>query len=318
MFHHMLVPLDGSSLAEGVLPHAVAVARAYDARITLLHVAECPARDRDSPPIDPLAWQMRKTSTQAYLNELSQCLEKTRLSIDTVLLEGQPAPRIIEYAHTNNVDLIALSSHGEGGLSGWNIGSIVHKLVQRAHVSALIVRAYCSPAANLTDLHYQRILVPLDGSPRADYAVGPAVRLAEYHHAQLILTHVVTKPHLFPHMPPRPEFADMVERLQEYNSREAAHYLEQMKTRLNGNVTTRIAIGDDVAVRLHQLVQEEAVDLIVVSAHGKSGKTLWPLGSVSANLILYGASSILVMQDLLAEQIEPTYAERFAQERAGH
>lgn len=318
MFHHILVPLDGSLLAECVLPHVVAVARACEASITFLHVLECPATNSTTMPIDPLAWQVRKVEAQLYLDELAERLHEVALPMDTVLLEGQPAPRMIEYVREHDYDLIALSSHGEGGVSGWNIGNIVHKLVQRVNISALIVRAYRPLTTSLTMLRYQSVLAPLDGSPRADFAIGPAARIAHSYNARLILAHVIVMPELFPHLPPQQEYTDLAERLVEYNRRSAIHYLEQVQARLGEDVTTRVVVGDDVAGRLHQLIEEEGSDLIVVSAHGKSGKPLWPLGSVSANLILYGAAPILVVQDLPAEQLEPTHAERFAREQSGH
>ena len=318
MFHHILVPLDGSTLAECVLPHVVAVARACEASVTLLHVVECAAPNQATAPVDPLTWEVCKAEAQAYLDGLTQRLQAVALPIDTVLLEGQPAPRIVDYVREHDCDLIALSSHGEGGVSSWNIGTIVHKLVQGAHLSALIVRAYRPLAVGLTELHYQRILAPLDGSPRADCAIAPAAHLAHSDGAQLILAYVIERPSLFPHLPPPSTYAEVAEELVAYNRRAATHYFTQLQARFGENVSTRVVIGDDVAERLHQLIEEEAIDLTVVSAHGKTGKPHWPFGSVSTNLILYGAAPLLVIQDLTAVQLEPTHAERFARERAGH
>lgn len=318
MFHDILVPLDGSLLAECALPHVVAVARACEASITFLHVVECPPSNSTSEPIDPLAWQVRKVEAQAYLDELRQRLQAIALPIDTVLLEGRPAPQIIKYVQDQSFDLIALSSHGEGGMSHWNISNIVHKVVQRANISALVIRAYRHREGSLTDLRYQRLLAPLDGSPRAEYAIGSAAKLAQAYGAQLLLAHVIVKPELFPHVPPQQDYLELANHLLEYNQREAIHYLERVQARLGKDVTTRIVVSDDIAVRLHQLIAEEEIDLIVVSAHGKSGKPHWPFGSVSANLILYGTAPILIVQDLTAEEIEPTHAERFAREYPGH
>jgi len=180
------------------------------------------------------------------------------------------------------------------------------------------VRAYRPTAVGLTDLRYRRVLVPLDGSPRADFAINPAAHLAHSYGAQLTLAYVIERPILFPHLPPQQEYQELAEQLLEYNRRSAIHYLDQVQAHLGADVTTRVVIGDDVAARLHQLIEQEDVDLTVVSAHGRTGKPHWPFGSVSTNLILYGASPILVIQDLTADQLEPTHAERFAHERAGH
>mgnify|MGYP000851923846 CR=1 FL=1 len=319
MFHHILVPLDGSVLAECVLPHVVAVARASNAQVTLLQVVECPHCESAAAPVDPLHWRMRMAEAQAYLHKLAERLQPTGLSIDTVLLEGQAASGVVDFLRAHDIDLIALSSHGEGGMSAWNIGGMVHKIIQRAHISALIVRAY-SPSAscNLTELHYARILAPVDGSPRADYALGPAASLAQCHNARLILAHIVKKTVMFPRTPAQAEYEELAERLLAYNRCEAIRYLEKTQARLDRDVETRVVVGDDVVECLHQLAEAEAIDLVVLNAHGKSGKTKWPFGSVCANMILYGATPLLIVQDLPAQQIEPTHAERYAKERAGH
>lgn len=125
MFHRILVPVDGSSLAECVLPHVVAVARACEASITFVRVVESAAASGTEAPIDPLAWQVSKAEAQAYLDELCYRLQGITQPVDTALLEGQPAPRLIEFVRDHDYDLIALSSHGAGGISGWNIGNVV-------------------------------------------------------------------------------------------------------------------------------------------------------------------------------------------------
>ena len=129
MYKKMLVPLDGSSLAECVLPHVVAVAKALDARVTLLRVLEHAQITDRLQSVDPLGWHIRKAEAEADLEGVRSRLQESGLRAQSVLLEGHAAERIIEYAHENGVDLIILSSHGRSGLSGWNVSSIVFKII---------------------------------------------------------------------------------------------------------------------------------------------------------------------------------------------
>lgn len=319
MFNKILVPLDGSPLAECVLPHVALFSAAFGAQVTLLHVVAYNGKTQlGSSPIDPLDWRMRKAEAQAYLNTQVERLGEADVVADTVLLEGQPAERIIEYVRENENDLIIMSSHGSGGVSVWNAGSLVQKILERVHISALLVRAYQPTIEDIVDFHYSCILAPLDGSPRAECVIAPGARLAEFEEGQLLLAHVINKPEIFRHMPPDPEYVETAQRLLEYNQRQAEDYLEKLQARLPGNIATRILPGDDVALELHHLIDDEDVDLIVMSAHGHSGKAEWPYGSITTNLLTYASKPVLMIQDLNANQIEPSLAERFVMEKIGH
>lgn len=146
MFDHILVPLDESRLAEYALPHAVTLARAFGARITLLRVVERESSgDLGRAIIDPLRWQMRKAEARAYLGELAARFAEAGLQVDTILLEGPAAERIVEFTRDHAVGLIILSTHGQSGLSGWNVSSVVQKVILRAHVPVMIVRTCVPP-----------------------------------------------------------------------------------------------------------------------------------------------------------------------------
>src|SRR5215208_3398626 len=107
MFNHILVPLDGSSLAECVLPHVLAIAPVTSARVTLIHVLEHTDSRGGSSPIDPMGWHMQKQELQVYLERMVEHLQKCGLEADHALVEGKSAESIIDFGRANNVDLIA-------------------------------------------------------------------------------------------------------------------------------------------------------------------------------------------------------------------
>ncbi len=318
MLDHILVPLDGSSLAECVLPHAVAIARAFNARITLLRVLESGRPADPDSVIDPLAWHIRKAEVTTYLDKVVARLFRIGLPVEGHLLEGQAAERIVEFARENNASLIILSSHGKSGLSGWNISSVVQKIILWACMPTMIVRAYRPVADDLADLTYGQVMVPLDGSQRAECALPLASTLARFHHSQLILAHAVCAPEMPRRAPLSREDRELAERITERNRFEAAHYLTQFQSSLAMEVETHLLVGDCATRALHDLVTQSDVDLVVLSAHGYSGGTRWPYGSVALNFIAYGATPLLIVQDLSGDELERTYAQVATREYKGH
>lgn len=319
MFDQILAPLDGSLVAECVLPHLVSLVRAYDARVALAQVLECPPAIF-SDCADPFQWEIYKAEAQAYLDDVSARLaEAGAQNVTTVLLEGEPAQRIVDFTRDNDVDLIVLSSHGRAGLSRWNVNSVVRKVVQRANRSAMIVRAYQAiEPETLEAVSYGRLLVPVDGSQRAECALSTAVTLTRFHRAQLLLGHVVARPEM-PHRAPLSEDdRALIERLVERSREVIGKYLEQLHARLSVDFDSKLRVDEDVAATLHEMVDEENVDLVVLSAHGFSGKTKWPFGSITTSFIEYGTTPLLIVQDLKPEEVEPSEAERAAEESQGH
>ncbi len=314
MFTNIIVPLDGSPVAASVIPHVVAMARATDAQITLLRVLGETSTARLG--VDPVSWQLQKSEAQAYLDGV--CERLTPLisqSPEAVLLEGRTADRIIEYARHSACDLIVLSSHGQGGISGWNVSSVAHKVISRIGGSLLLVRAYqvADQRENDADLHYQRIVVPLDGSARAEHVLPVAAALAEWHNAQLHIVHVATPPPLLQRMPLTPEENALVEQVFAHNQGHAQRYLEQLQQRLHPEPQIHVITGENTAAALHKFVTLQAADLLIMSAHGQSAQRQWPYGSLVTSFIDHGATALLVLQDLPADAIEPTAAELAAE-----
>ncbi|HEY5268800.1 MAG TPA: universal stress protein [Anaerolineales bacterium] len=311
MFNTILVPLDGSQLAECVLPHIVAIARSFDAEITLLRMLEKNQASASAQLFDLLNWQINKTKAAAYLEKTKARFQELGLRARTIVLEGLVAEGITEYAQNQGMKLIILSSHGHSGLTQWGISSITQKIILSAPTSVLIVRAHQQDiqAGELSEtLVYQRILVPLDGSQRSENVLPIITQLARFHKSQMHLVQVVQTPEMARQMPPAPEDIDLSNRVVARNREEAGHYLEQVKSRsyLEGiAVQTHLITSDNAAVALHQLGEQEHIELVTLSAHGYSGNHQWPYGSMVNNFIMYGKVPLLIVQDLPTKELPP-------------
>jgi len=307
MFDPILVPLDGSQLAECVLHHIAAIARSFDAEITLLRVLEKNQASASVQLFDLLNWQINKTQATLYLEKTKMRFQKSGLRVRATVLEGLVAEGITEYAQNKGMKLIVLSSHGRTGLTQWGLSSTSQKIILSAPTSVLIIRAHQQDTQDgeLSAIPlYQRILVPLDGSQRAENVLPIVTQLANFHMPQIHLVQVVQTPEMARQMPPAREDIDLSDRVVARNRDEAGRYLEQVKSRsyLEGlDVQTHLVTSDNAAAELHRVAEQENIDLITLSAHGYSGNHQWPYGSMVNNFILYGKVPLLIVQDLPAK-----------------
>jgi nucleotide-binding universal stress UspA family protein len=321
MISHILIPLDGSALAECVLPHVLTMARATSAHITLLHVVELPHAVIDKQAVDPLEWHLRKQEAEEYLHQIATKLRSHNLDVEPMILEGSPAECIIDFADNSGVDLIAVSSHGRSGLSGWNVSSVVQKIILRSSKSLLLIRAYRSAAKDLEEVRYERLFVGLDFSTRAEYILPLAINVAEFHKAELILGMVIHKPELLHRFPLSAEEESLLTRLSDLNYRAASHYFDQLQSRLSLQgitLQTRLTVSENSIASLHDMVKQENADLVMLVAHGHSGERRWPYGSVTTSFIAYGTTPLMIMQDLSGDEIKRSQAELTAREVKGH
>jgi nucleotide-binding universal stress UspA family protein len=257
---------------------------------------------------DLLNWQINKTKATLYLEKTKSRLEEVKIRARAAVLEGLVAEGITEYAQNEGIKLIILSSHGHTGLSKWGISSTAQKIILSAPTSVLIVRAYqhdiqAGPFSKIPV--YQHILVPLDGSQRAENVLPIVTQLAHFHESQIHLVHVVQTPEMARQMPPVREDIDLSNRVVARNQEQAGHYLEQMKARsiLEGiPVQIHLLTSDNAAVALHQVAEQEHIDMVALSAHGYSGNQQWPYGGMVNNFILYGKMPLLIVQDLPGKQ----------------
>ncbi len=316
MINHILAPLDGSSLAECVLPHVVASAHAFGARVTLLRVLDEMITE-GVVPISPVNWHLVRAKGERYLADVAQRLADAGCEVDTVLLEGKAAEEIISFADQNAVDMTILSSHGRSGLYRWNSSSVAQKVIFEAKSSVLIVRAYRAADAAMHEFRYGKILVPLDCSRRAECVLPFATMLAGYGEGTLLLAHVVVPPQLPRRAPLTEHERALVAEVVELNIETAESYLQETNASLSVNSEIRLLSEHDAAGALHDLVDAEEPDLVVICAHGHTGARRWPFASLALNLIVYGSTPLLVVQDLPADEQHTSWASA-AKESKGH
>lgn len=318
MFEKILVPLDGSAIAASALSHVLAITQKQHSCITLMRVIE-PSYGNASI-INPTDWQLQRSEANAYLDELvGSCASACEAIVEKAVQEGPPADRILEHAHDHGDDLIVISSHGKGGLSEWNVSSVALKVINRSGISILLVRAYRCPESEWTGaihpIRYRRILVPLDGSLRAEHVLPIAIQLAEQHDAHLLLVHGVVTPEMFGQTPNGATQNCAIGKIVERNRAQAERYLDEMARRLDVALRTHVLTSVDVPMALHRFADEHEVDLVILSAHGRSARHNWRYGSLTSGFIAYGTTHLLIIQDFSWQELDTESAAQAA--RAG-
>ncbi|HYB74474.1 MAG TPA: universal stress protein [Candidatus Sulfotelmatobacter sp.] len=131
MFRRILVPLDGSALAEAVLPQAMELARLHGAEVVLLRVESAP----------DYAVAQAAEEAQHYLGDVAASLREARVRVSTmVVLSGDTAGEILVQAELTAADLILMSTHGRSGVGRWMLGSVAEKVLRAAVTPVLLVR----------------------------------------------------------------------------------------------------------------------------------------------------------------------------------
>jgi nucleotide-binding universal stress UspA family protein len=254
-----------------------------------------------------------------YLERIAGELRNNGLDADYAILEGQPAKSIIEYAHTNPVDLIALSTHGNTGLSDWNVSSVVEKVISRSFRSILLVPAYASKPS--TASKYERLFICCDGSTRAEYILSTAISLAQFHKSQLVFGTVIQRPQIIQRFPLSEKDRKLIDQITNRNEKNTQRYHKQLFTQLTMkglDVETLVATSEHPVSTLHNMVADAKADLVLMVAHGVTGEQHWPYGSMAVSFIKYGSTPLLILQDLTENQAPPTPAERAVREIKGH
>jgi nucleotide-binding universal stress UspA family protein len=297
MYRRLLVPLDGSQLAEAVLPLAARLGKACQASVLLLHVLErgAPAAvhgDRHLRALD---------EAEAYLAEVAAGLRAQGVIVEThahEVPEGHVPRSIAAHAGEEGADLIVISTHGSGGLQHILFGSVAQQVLGQTTVPVLLTR----PSADSVPARFepQRILVPLDRTQFAERALEPAVDIARLLGASIHLVTVVptvgtTRGELQAVAQVLPTSVRATLELEE---EEAAEYLDDVASRLRAQgvqVTTEVRRGETAAL-LAQEAAEPDVGLVVLATHGRAGMRAAFAGSIADRLLDHTHLPILLLR----------------------
>ena len=290
MYKRILVPLDGSEAAEIVFPYAEEIAARIGAEVTLTSVSEARASEASH-------------LYQAYMEHAREVFQRGLdryhagdIKVHREILMGSPAEELLRYSGQSRIDLIVMASHGASAKGPWVLGNIAAKVLRASTVPVLLVRIPANEVTVKQGKVIRKILLPLDGSETGKSALQHAETLALVLDAEIILFQVmepITGLAGFSSIPPA-----FMEETRIKRKTLAVEYLKDVGKPLADRgvkVSEGIAFGAP-ADEILEYARKNAVDLIAISTHGRSGIGRWVFGSVTDKVLHGGDTTILVVQ----------------------
>jgi nucleotide-binding universal stress UspA family protein len=300
MYTRMLVPLDGSRLAENVLPYARALARAFDLRVELLSVVDSidfarttnAGHVRDFDPLIEAAMQEGKR----YLEGIARSFGGTKVS--NTVEQGVADKIIIENAGGDKDTLIAMATRGRSGIHRWLMGSVAEKVLRGATNPLLLVRGN-EEGKSEGEAALKSIVVPLDGSKLAESVLPRAVELAKTLSLAIVLTRAYQIPLSAAYAGAEAPYIPNQDALLNLVREEVSAYLETKVNELHQNgvdkVSSILLVGSG-ADEIIELAQGTPDNLIAMCTHGRSGVKRWVLGSVTEKVVRHSEDPVLVVR----------------------
>ena len=277
----LLVPLDGSKLAEAATPLARLIAERAEVPLYLLRV------------IDP---ESTVDDERQAMRDLEDEARRLHLEAKPKMLVGAPADQILAEAASLSHPLIIMTTHGRSGLGRWAFGSVSDRVVHGAEAPVLLLRSDVEPPDSTG---FRRILVPLDGSALAEAALPYAMALARLFAAPLHLVRVAETTRLFTlyGMSQAPIPGDVIQDMVTNLENEAHQYLDQVVERMGSSeVADRVTVLEGIPVEaLLTYMTQQSIDLVVMATHGRSGFNRLVLGSVADRMLRLAHLPILMV-----------------------
>ena len=300
MFRKILIPLDGSPLAESVLPYIIPIAKAYGSQVVLANVVAPPSVEFEGdftgiqhPYLDQLT-EEAKIWAAGYLQKVADRLAQAQVPVlRQDVLVGSPAAVLTSQIERQGVDLVAIATHGRSGLGRVLLGSVADNLLHSTDVPLLVVRP---PEIEVEgEIKLSSIIVPLDGSPLAESVLSYVKDMAKA--LSLTVTLVRAIPTVTA-LSSGPEYVllpmDIITEMKEA----AILYLDNVAQSLRDeglSCTTEVVEGD-TASAISEYARKKQNHLVAISSHGRSGIARAVMGSIADRLIRTSGDPVLVVR----------------------
>lgn len=296
MFDRILLPLDGSNLAEEAIPYGEELARKLGSEVILLHV--CPPDHKLAHNMHRLYLEKMAELIQERLNKALPKGKEAKVRAEHPL--GNFAEEIRDCMDKNDIGLVIMTAHGASSLRVRILGSRVDKIFRLVSCPTLLIRTVDIGRKKKDRELIGRILLPLDGSENSELALPVAQELALKLKAKLNLFRMAQKAHY------TPSKDDMVGDMGLDDEEVSAAELERAQAYLKGieeklkqqgvDTSSSVALGDDPAKEITAAGREADADLKVMATRGRSPITAWAPGSIAHQLLNAGDLPLLIVR----------------------
>ena len=279
----ILIPLDGSDTAAAIIPFVLEIATQTSAKLTLVTSVQQVGIWDATLTLDVL--EREEELAKQYLTEQAGQLRAAGTSVDTRITRGEAAEGVLSVADSEDVDLVAISTHGRSGVSRWLFGSVASRILQSCTTPVLFLHPKTGEDKGAPGPVIKKILVPLDGSDLAISIVPEIEEFARSMGASLVFFNAVSPITTYPGFESAQavSIGKVIEELQEQAkvllTRAVEHAVQ------NGVPSTMaVTLGTAVDSVLHAADDVDA-DLIAVATHGRGGFGRAILGSVADGVV---------------------------------
>jgi len=298
MYNKILVPLDGSRIAENALPYARALARGFKVPVVLLCVIDVVEMVRNVSAaeglfLDTLAEDETRRRGE-YLSGIAKSFSGA--PVQCKIEKGDAANVIIESAAAEKDTLVCMVTHGRSGLNRWLIGSVAEKVLRSASAQLLLIRA-SEEAQTEGEKPIESVIVPLDGSRLAEQVLVPVADLAKRLDLEVILFRAYNIPYGIYDV--GASYAVDLERLSADIEADVQQYLEEKRDALAKAGLEKISYASKEGLSADEIIKFARAtpdNLIAMSTHGRSGVKRWVLGSVTETVVRHSGDPVLVLR----------------------
>ena len=305
MYKKILVPLDGSELAEKVLPYVIQLTSRFQAETVLLHVYAA----GESQPLGMSKAYIRHTAEKVR-EQLQEIAPKSKLSggnvpilIRSEVIAGDVASSILIYAEESKIDLIIMSKHGHSGIGHWLMGSVAHKVFSVSRIPVLIIHPMNMD--NIVQSGWPRnVLVPLDGSKMSETALSYVEDLFNQgqYGGEVTLVKVSEPPDLIADYPAaimRLSWDEHVKQAKSVAKEVSLFYLGEIQKKMEAKgikVNIEVVLGENSIPAITRYIREHPFDLVAMTTHGHSRMSVWPWGHVADRIIQVNIKPLLLIR----------------------
>lgn len=300
MYTKIVVPLDGSPLAEGILPYTRFLAKALGVPVELLHAVDPEAISILVSPqfgryVDVVEADMKQSAVD-YLKPLKGSFPDPS-KVECSVSIGKAAQVIIDRAAAQTGTLIAMATHGLSGMRRWLLGSVADKVLHLTSNPLLLARPNKKvETAGVAQL--KTVVVPLDGSPLAESVLPHVSALAKEMRLEVVLLRAYTLPtssYFVGEGYVHPDLGQLIEHMREG----AKDYLEGKVRQLNAEGLDRVSYlvpEGNAAEQVIEIAQQTSDNFVAMCTHGRSGVGRWVLGSVTGRVVTHSGDPVLVIR----------------------
>jgi nucleotide-binding universal stress UspA family protein len=296
MYSRMLIPLDGSKLAEQVLPYARYLAKNVSIPVELFQAVDPAALEALANPaqgryVDTIIDEKRASSAQ-YLETVGRSFQTG--GVASAVEIGKPEDLIVDKVATDPQTLIIMATHGRSGIQRWALGSIADKVLHGVTNDLFLVRA-TEQGRTDGESSLTKVIVPLDGSPLAEKVLPHVVELGKKMSLEVILMRAYALP---PAIAPN-EYAGYGQELFDQLETEASDYLVNKSKELTAQGLRKVSYVVDLgygAEEITALARKTPDNFIAMCTHGRSGVKRWALGSVTDRVVRHSGDPVLIIR----------------------